>query len=70
MKNLALKNSLKSILENHENHKVTKGTIGDCSIEIEQFDPPSFDSYLYSDETKRDADFEELNSLINEKTCV
>ncbi len=70
MKNLALKNSLKSILENHENHKVTKGTIGDCSIEIEQIEPPSFDSYLYSAESKRDSDFEELTKLISEKTCV
>lgn len=66
--NIALKNDLKGILENTSNvASVTKGDVSGFSIEIEEKEPQSFSSYTYhEDEKLRDADFDELQTLIKE----
>ena len=66
--NIALKNDLKEILENPSNiASVTKGEVSGFSIEIEEKEPQSFSSYTYhEDEKLRDADFDELQTLIKE----
>jgi len=66
--NIALKNDLKGILENTSNvASVTKGEVSGFSIEIEEKEPQSFSSYTYYENEKlRDADFDELQTLIKE----
>lgn len=66
--NIALKNDLKEILSNPSKiASVEKGTVSGFSIEIEEKDPQSFSSYTYhEDEKLRDADFDELQTLIKQ----
>lgn len=66
--NIALKNDLKEILVNPSNiASVTKGELSGFSIEVEEKEPQSFSSYTYyEDEKLRDADFDELQTLIKE----
>lgn len=66
--NIALKNDLKEILSNPSKiASVEKGTVSGFSIEIEEKDPQSFSSYTYhEDENLRDADFDELQTLIKQ----
>lgn len=66
--NIALKNDLKQILQKpNKIVSVEKGTVSGFSIEIEETDPQSFSSYTYyEDEKLRDADFDELQTLIKE----
>ena len=66
--NIALKNDLKQILQKpNKIVSVEKGTVSGFSIEIEETDPQSFSSYTYyEDEKLRDADFDELETLIKE----
>ena len=63
-----LKNDLKQILQKpNKIVSVEKGTVSGFSIEIEETDPQSFSSYTYyEDEKLRDADFDELQTLIKE----
>ena len=64
--NIALKNDLKEILVNpNKIASVTKGEVSGFSIEIEEREPQSFSSYTYYENEKlRDADFDELQTLI------
>lgn len=70
--NIALKNDLKQILKNPTKFgEVRKGEVSGFSIEIEEKDPQSFSSYTYYENEKlRDADFEELQSLIKESNVA
>ena len=70
--NIALKNDLKSILGNPDNVvKVFKGGVSGFSIEIEFKEPQTFSSYTYYElESLRDADWETLQSLIENKENV
>jgi len=66
MKNFALKNSLKELLEDAANIVVTKGSVSGCSIEIEHKNEPlCYDSICYNGKVAdRDADFIELTTLL------
>ncbi len=66
--NIALKNDLKEILSNPSKIvSVSKGDVSGFSIEVEENDPQSFSSYTYhEDEKLRDADFDELQTLIKQ----
>lgn len=66
--NIALKNDVKEILKNtNKIASVTKGEVSGFSIEIEEKEPQSFSSYTYYENEKlRDADFDELQTLIKE----
>jgi hypothetical protein len=67
--NIALKNDLKKILETPTKFgEVSKGDVSGFSIELEEKDPQSFSSYTYYDYEKlRDADFDELQTLLKSK---
>jgi hypothetical protein len=66
--NIALKNDLKNFLKNPTKiGEIRKGDVSGFSIEVEEKDPQSFSSYTYYENEKlRDADFEELQTLIKE----
>ena len=65
MTNKSLKADLKEILSDTSNIRVKKGGVSMHSIEIEFIEETSFSSYIYYDKiTERDADFSELESLI------
>ena len=72
MKNISLKSDLrKLIVEKNNVVDITKGTVGDFSIEIEfNFDDVvSSSSYIYNGKdanTNRDLDYEQLLTLILE----
>jgi hypothetical protein len=70
--NIALKNDLKAFLKNpNKIAKVWKGEVSGFSIEVEETDPQSFSSYTYYEaESMRDADFEELQTLIKESNVT
>jgi hypothetical protein len=70
--NIALKNDLKNFLKNPNNiGEVRKGEVSGASIEVEEKDPQSFSSYTYYENEKlRDADFEELQTLIKENNVA
>jgi len=62
MHNTVLKNDLKLLTKLKDDLEITNGTVGGCSIEI--FNPKTqtdIGSYIYSDEKKRDSDFNSLN---------
>lgn len=69
MYNIALKNIAKELTKNKANIKlIFKGDVGGASIEIENTEPPSYNSYLYKDKiSERDSDFIILTELISDK---
>jgi|LakMenE18May11ns_1017448.scaffolds.fasta_scaffold8495729_1 hypothetical protein len=62
MKNFALTNDWKSGVFNSGKLKIDRGTVGGCSIEVENEELSSIDSYLYDNEIDRDKDIMELTS--------
>jgi hypothetical protein len=65
MTNKSLKSDLKVILSDTSNIRVKKGGVSLHSIDIEFIEETSFSSYVYYDKvTERDADFSELESLL------
>ena len=64
--NSALKKDLKELISNPNNiTTIKKGDISGNSIEIEFKEPISFSSYVYYDnETNRDKDLTELETLL------
>jgi hypothetical protein len=60
MKNYALSKDLKSGVFKDSSLKITKGNVGDFSIEVENPELNSVDSYLYKNENDRDSDYNEL----------
>lgn len=62
MKNYALSKDLKSGVFKDSSLKITKGNVGDFSIEVENSELNSIDSYLYENESDRDVDFNELKN--------
>lgn len=69
MINRSLKSDLKQILANPKNIvKIKKGDVSNFSIEIELKEPEAQCSYIYYDKKgSRDLDFQELESLVQEK---
>ena len=66
MKNKSLKTDLKEIISNPSNVIIKKGGVSMYSIEIEFIEETTFSSYVYYDRVdERDADFQELESLLN-----
>ena len=60
MKNHALAKDLKEGVFNDDSLMITKGNVGNFSIEVENSELNSFDSYLYEFESDRDSDFVEM----------
>ena len=65
MTNKSLKSDLKEILSNTSNIRVKKGGVSMHSIEVEFIEETTFSSYTYYERVaERDADFSELESLL------
>lgn len=62
MKNYALSKDLKGGVFNNRSLKISKGNVGDFSIEIFNEEFNSIDSYLYEKEIDRDSDYNELKN--------
>lgn len=68
MKNTSLKSDLKSLIKDQGNiTSIQKGDVSDSSIEFYFKEPISQGSYVYyQDVASRDADYEELKTLLAE----
>ncbi len=64
MKNYALNNDIKSGLFNNNKLKIYKGSVSGFSIEVEDEEMNSVESYLYDNDSDRDVDIKELTSHI------
>ena len=62
MKNYALSKDLKSGVFKDSSLIITKGNIGDFSIEVENPEFNSVDSYLYENKSDRDSDYNKLKN--------
>jgi hypothetical protein len=62
MKNYALNNDIKSGVFNNGKLKIYRGIVGGFSIEVENEELNSIDSYMYEIEGDRDSDILELTS--------
>ena len=62
MKNHTLTKDLKDGVFKDSSLRITKGNVGDFSIEVENPELNSVDSYLYKNESDRDVDFNELKN--------
>ena len=60
MKNYALDKDLKDGVFNDNSLIITKGNVGQFSIEVENHELNSIDSYLYKFEVDRNSDFVEM----------
>jgi hypothetical protein len=60
MKNYALAKDLKDGVFNDDSLIITKGNVGNFSIEVENSELNSIDSYLYEFKSDRDSDFVEM----------